>query len=76
MMLNEDVISGWKFLAEQGTLFHPETVLALIQHIEEQNKIIESMTCEIELRDYIDNRLGLDADALQLNRKARSQFIS
>jgi hypothetical protein len=55
-MLNEDVISGWKFLAEQGTLFHPETILALIQHIEEQNKIIEGLTCELELRDYIYNR--------------------
>lgn len=48
-MLDKDVIDGWKLLAEyKNYRFESETVLKLIEHIKELEKIIEILYEKLE----------------------------
>ena len=53
-MFDKCIIESWKSQAQSGKPFPPETVLAMIHHIEAQDKIMDDMERELEHRDYMD----------------------
>jgi len=48
-MLDKSVLDGWKLLAEEGKMFHAETVLVLIEHIEHLDDINTDLAHECEM---------------------------
>jgi hypothetical protein len=50
-MLEQSVLNGWKLLAEQNKMFHGKTILALLKHIKELEKIIDELTFELETKN-------------------------
>lgn len=54
MILNPEVIADWKHQAQENKIPMAEIILALIEHIGEQNKILDLLERELEHRDYID----------------------
>ena len=49
MLLSRPVIESWKLLANQKETFSKATVLSLIEHIEDQDEIIEQLRNNVEI---------------------------
>ena len=55
-MLDKITISEWRDLAHKNSLVPSEIVMALIDHIEKQEDIMDAMEQELNLIDYIEQK--------------------
>lgn len=57
IMLSQETLDSWKVLAKlPNKMFHPEVVLALLAHIEQQDKNILTLQRELDHNDYMDQQ--------------------
>ena len=55
-MLDKITISEWRDLANKNSLVPSEIVMALIDHIEKQEDIMDNMEQELNMIDYIEQK--------------------
>jgi len=55
-MLDRTTIEEWKGLAKTNSLLPSEIILALIDHIEKQEDIMDTMGHELDLIDYLEQQ--------------------
>lgn len=55
-MLDKITISEWREMAKKNSLIPSEIVLALIEQIEKQEDIMDTMGQELDLIDYLEQK--------------------